>query len=224
MKETAMPYETCLTDVIKPRPLDDLKRLFEHVVGKYQRCFKNDFYERQPLADNVIDELCVREGWNLDTAKAIVKFYHFPWQFRSRFQGGMIRVDLDGKVRGKLSVEDAEAIRHYALSQMKEQKEKHERIKNSGANIPVTFLPKVKIPEKPATSILSGLKQLKAQLAADVSELELKIQDLFPEELVEVLPDLERPISQLMEAIEQIQGLCKSRTNGAAHDHEERRI
>jgi sRNA-binding protein len=216
-------YETFIGAIFKPRPIDEVKALFEHAAGKYPKCFMSDFYERQPLSESVVDDLAQREGWSHDTAKAVIKYYHWPWQFRSRFQDGLNRINLDGKVVGRLSVEDADAVRSGALTQMREMKEKGDRIKNSGANIPVTILPKVKLPpEKPAVSILSGIKEMKARLLADVSELQEKIQDLFPEELIELFPDLERSISKLMEGAEEVVAYCKPKTNGKSHDHEAR--
>lgn len=216
-------YETFSDAFVKSRPLDDLQVLLRSVVGKYPKCFKVDVFERQPLAENVLDQLMQREGWNADTATSLLKFYHFPMQFRSRFKAGLTRIDLDGKVVGRLSIEDAETVRETAMRQVRDAKERNDRIKNSGANVPTTLLPKVKLPpEKPAVSILSGIKEMKARLLAAATEIEAKIQDEFPEELIELFPDLERSISKLMEGAEEIIEHCKPRTNGKHHDGEMR--
>ena len=201
-------YDTHLQDFVRSRPIEELKQIMQHVIGKYPKCFYEDFYARQPLADSVLDQLAQREGWTIETAAAVLKFYHWPFQFRSRFKAGLSLINLDGRVEGKLSDEDARQVREDAMRRIEQNKERHKVASKNRSSIPATMLPIVKPPENPAMSIILGVKHLKAKLLADAREIEARIQDTFPEELIELFPDLERSISKLMEGAQEIIEYC----------------
>lgn len=211
-----MTYETFQDEFVRQRPIDEMTAMLQYVCGRYPKCFFADFYERQPLAPSVLDDLMQREGWSGETATSILKFYHRPWEFRLRFKSGMNRLNLDGKPEGKLVEEDAKAVRTEAQQQRKAYREKLREEMQLPAAAPQFVRRQVPIPDNPAISIITGVKALKEKLRTDAEELAERMRDTFPAELVELFPDLERSISKVMDGVSEIIEYCQPKAQGEA--------
>jgi sRNA-binding protein len=214
-------YDTYQDEFVKPRSFEDLNLMLQHLVGKYPKTFAVDSYERQPLAASVLDEVMRREGWTRENATAILKYYHHPWEFRRRFKAGINRIDLDGRANGKLTDEDARTVREEAKRQMDEKKARKiaapapvfpqhngsilapaAAATNGTANAEAT---------NPAMHIILGVKALKQTLKVQSEELARQLREIFPAELIELFPDLERSVSKMMEGAEEVVKYCSDK-------------
>jgi sRNA-binding protein len=208
-------YDTYQDEFVKRRSFEELNLMLQHLVGKYPKAFAAEFFERQPLGANVLDELMQRENWTRDNAIAILKYYHSPWGFRMGFRAGINKIDLDGRANGKLTDEDARTVREEAKRQIDENKARKSAVSAPAAPRHNGLIPApaatYAAASNPAVNIIQGVKALKEKLKLQSEQLADQLREIFPAELIELFPDLERSISKMMEGAEEVVKYCSEK-------------
>jgi sRNA-binding protein len=196
---------------------NEIDTTIEMLAMKYPKCFFADHRMRLPLKKNIEADL-ETDGAKIDPylLTQTLEWYQSSWGYLYAVIGGKPRIDLNGKeVASVTQQERAAAEKKLAESKradaLKRQSYSSHSSGASNGRLPPAVLPRVPESINPALSIISGFKELKKKLHTESEELAARMREIFPAELVELFPDLERSISKMMEGATEVIEYCSGK-------------